>query len=186
MIVIALVSLTGYLFVKTSTELAPEEDRGALFSLITAPRYATTDYTQLYVDSMRDKTKDLPELKANFSIAGFGGQTNSGIAVWSFKDWSERDRSQKELQGDIQARLSSVTGVQALVFAPPSLPGAGGGLPISVIIQSTGDPSQVYEVAEGNPPEGAGFGPIHRRPELARLRRTAGDGLGRPRCARRR
>ncbi|MAS03800.1 MAG: multidrug efflux protein [Ahrensia sp.] len=148
LIVVTLVSLTGYLFVKTSTELAPEEDRGALFSLITAPRYATTDYTQRYVDSMRDKTKDLPELKANFSIAGFGGQTNSGIAVWSFKDWSERDRSQKELQGDIQARLSSVTGVEALVFAPPSLPGAGGGLPISVIIQSTGDPSQVYEVAE--------------------------------------
>ena len=38
--------------------------------------------------------------------------------------------------------------MQALVFAPPSLPGAGGGLPISVVLQSTGDPSQVYEVAE--------------------------------------
>ncbi|MAZ18670.1 efflux RND transporter permease subunit [Oricola sp.] len=148
MIVVALVALTGFLFVKTSTELAPEEDRGALFSLITAPRYATTDYTQLYVDEMREKTKDLPELDANFSITGFGGQTNSGIALWSFKDWSERDRSQKELQTDIQARLSSVTGVQALVFAPPSLPGAGGGLPISVVLQSTGDASQVYEVAE--------------------------------------
>ena len=148
MIVVALVALTGFLFVKTSTELAPEEDRGALFSLITAPRYATTDYTQLYVDEMRDKTKDLPELDANFSITGFGGQTNSGIALWAFKDWSERNRSQKELQTDIQARLSSVTGVQALVFAPPSLPGAGGGLPISVVLQSTGDASQVYEVAE--------------------------------------
>ncbi|MCB1462207.1 MAG: efflux RND transporter permease subunit [Nitratireductor sp.] len=148
MIVASLVALTGFLFVKTSSELAPEEDRGALFSLITAPRYATTDYTQLYVDEMRGKTKDLPELDANFSITGFGGQTNAGIAVWAFKDWSERDRSQKEIQSDIQARLSSVTGVQALVFAPPSLPGAGGGLPISVVLQSTGDPSQVYEVAE--------------------------------------
>jgi len=148
MIVIALVTLTGFLFVKTSTELAPEEDRGALFSLITAPRYATSDYTTVYVDEMREKTKDLPELDASFSIVGFGGQTNSGIAVWAFDDWSERDRSQKEIQGDIQARLSSITGVQALVFAPPSLPGAGGGLPISVVIQSTGDPSLVYEVAE--------------------------------------
>ena len=148
LMVIVLVSLTGYLFMKTSSELAPEEDQGALFALVTAPPYATTDYTRTFTDQMRELTKDLPELKANFSIVGFGGQTNSGIAVWSLKDWGDRTRSQKEIQQDIQARLSKIAGVQALVFAPPSLPGAGGGLPISLVIQSTGDPSQVYEVAE--------------------------------------
>lgn len=148
MIVVALVSLTGFLFMKTSSELAPEEDEGALFSLITAPRYATSEYTSMYTDQIRELTKDLPELKTNFSVVGFGGQTNSGIAVWAFDNWADRERSQKEIQADIQQRLTKVAGVEALVFAPPSLPGAGGGLPISVVIQSTGDPSQVYEVAE--------------------------------------
>ncbi|CAM5572911.1 multidrug efflux pump [Aquamicrobium terrae] len=148
MIVIALVGVTGFMFLKTSSELAPEEDQGALFALITAPRYATSDYTTLYTDQIRDLTQDLPELRANFSIVGMGGATNSGFSVWAFKDWAERTRSQKQLQADIQGRLSKVAGVQALVFAPPSLPGAGGGLPISFIVQSTGDPSQVYEVAE--------------------------------------
>ncbi|TKT83009.1 efflux RND transporter permease subunit [Aquamicrobium sp. LC103] len=148
LIVLVLVSLTGYLFMKTSSELAPEEDEGALFSLVTAPPYATTAYTKTYTDQMRELTKDIPELDANFSIVGFGGQTNSGIALWAFKDWAERDRSQAEIQQDIQQRLSKVAGVEALVFAPPSLPGAGGGLPISMVIQSTGDPSRVYEVAE--------------------------------------
>src|SRR5690606_26892452 len=47
-----------------------------------------------------------------------------------------------------QARLSKIAGVEALVFAPPSLPGAGGGLPISLVVQSTGEPARVYEVAE--------------------------------------
>lgn len=148
MIVLSLVALAGFLFMKTSSELAPEEDQGALFSLITAPRYATSEYTSLYTDQIRELTKDLPELTTNFSVVGFGGQTNSGIALWAFEDWSQRERSQKEIQADIQQRLSKVAGVEALVFAPPSLPGAGGGLPISVVIQSTGDPSQVYEVAE--------------------------------------
>ncbi|HEX9858462.1 MAG TPA: efflux RND transporter permease subunit, partial [Paracoccaceae bacterium] len=148
LMVAVLVALTGYLFVRTSGELAPEEDSGALFSLITAPPYATSDYTRVYVDQMRDLTKDLPELDANFSIVGFGGAANSGIAIWAFKDWAERDRSQAELQADLQARLGKVAGVQAFVFAPPSLPGAGGGLPISMVIQSTGEPSQVFEVAE--------------------------------------
>jgi multidrug efflux pump len=148
LMVLVLVGLTGFLFVNTSSELAPEEDSGALFALVNAPPYATTNYTKAYTDQMRELTKDIPELSANFSIVGFGGATNSGIALWAFKDWSQRDRSQAELQQDIQARLSKIAGVEALVFAPPSLPGAGGGLPISLVIQSTGESSQVYEVAE--------------------------------------
>ncbi|RUM97297.1 multidrug efflux protein [Pseudaminobacter arsenicus] len=148
MVVVALMGATGFMFMKTSSELAPEEDVGALFSLIQAPRYATSEYTSLYADQIRDLTKDLPELRANFSIVGMGGETNSGFAVWAFKDWAERERSQKEIQQDIQGRLSKVSGTQALVFAPPSLPGAGGGLPISMVIQSTGDPSEVFEVAD--------------------------------------
>lgn len=148
MIVVALVGVTGFMFLKTSSELAPEEDQGALFALITAPRYATSDYTSLYTDQIRGLTQDLPELRAYFSVVGINGATNSGFSVWAFKDWAERSRSQKALQADIQGRLAKVAGVQALVFAPPSLPGTGGGLPISFVVQSTGDPSQVYEVAE--------------------------------------
>ncbi|MBA4351658.1 MAG: multidrug efflux protein [Rhodobacter sp.] len=148
LMVVVLASLTGYLFTKTSTELAPEEDSGALFAFVNAPPYATSEYTRTYVDQMRALTKDLPELSANFSIVGFGGATNSGIALWAFKDWSERDRSQGELQADLQGKISAVAGVQAFVFAPPSLPGAGGGLPISVILQSTGPSDRIFEVAE--------------------------------------
>ncbi|BCH29302.1 acriflavine resistance protein B [Mesorhizobium sp. L-8-10] len=149
MIVVALVTLSGYLFMKTSSELAPEEDSGALFALVTAPRYATADYTSRYVDQIMEATKDLPELRASFSAVAFGGgATNQAFTVWAFKDWADRTRSQAEIQQDLQQRLKHIAGVEALVFAPPSLPGAGGGLPISLVIQSTGDASQVYEVAE--------------------------------------
>ena len=34
------------------------------------------------------------------------------------------------------------------MFSPPSLPGAGGGLPITVVIQSIHDPERVFEVAD--------------------------------------
>ncbi len=148
MIVLALVAVTAFMFTKTSSELAPEEDQGALFALVTGPRYATADYTNLYTDQIYELTSEIPEVRASFSAIGIGGATNTGFSVWAFKDWADRDRSQKELQTDIQNRLGKVAGVQALVFAPPSLPGAGGGLPISMVIQSTGEPSQVYEIAE--------------------------------------
>ncbi len=148
LIVAVLMGVTVFLFSKTSGELAPEEDVGALFAIVNGPSYATTDYMGLYLEQMRELTADIPESEADFSVIGFGGGTNSAFALWALKDWAARDRSQAEIQQDIQARINKVAGVQSFVFAPPSLPGAGGGLPISMVIQSTGPTAQVYEVAE--------------------------------------
>ncbi|TPI46627.1 multidrug efflux protein [Mesorhizobium sp. B2-9-1] len=147
-IVIALVALTGFMFTKTSTELAPEEDQGFLLSIVTAPRYATSDYTEAYVNQMLGLVKDIPETRAQFSAVAFGGATNGAFVGFAFKDWAERKRSSKELQADIQGRLAKVAGVEAFVFAPPTLPGSGGGLPISMVVRSTGAPSEVFEQAE--------------------------------------
>jgi multidrug efflux pump len=147
-IVLALVGVTGFMFTKTSTELAPEEDQGFLLSLVTAPRYATSDYTETYVNQILGLVKDIPETRAQFSAVAFGGQTNSAFVGFAFKDWAERKRNSKQLQADITNRLAKVAGVQAFVFAPPTLPGSGGGLPISMVVRSTGASSQVYEVAE--------------------------------------
>ncbi|MCV3240268.1 efflux RND transporter permease subunit [Mesorhizobium sp. ZC-5] len=148
MVVIALVAVTGFMFMKTSSELAPEEDQGFLMALVTAPRYATSDYTSRYVDQLLGAVQDLPETRAVFSAVAFGGATNSAFVGFAFKDWAERDRSSKQIQEDIQGRIGKLTGVEAFVFAPPTLPGSGGGLPISMVIRSIGEASQVYEVAE--------------------------------------
>ena len=147
LIMVVLIAVTGFLFTRTSSELAPEEDSGALLAMVTGPSYGTTDYTNRFIDQMNGLTDDIPEVAARFSVVGFGGATNSGFALWALKDWAERDRSQQEIQQELQARLAPVAGVESFVFAPPSLPGAGGGLPISVVVQSTGSPSEVYEVA---------------------------------------
>ncbi|MDX8441027.1 efflux RND transporter permease subunit [Mesorhizobium australafricanum] len=147
-IVVALVALTGFMFTKTSTELAPEEDQGFLLSIVTGPRYATSDYTETYVNQMLSLVRDIPETRAQFSAVAFGGATNGAFVGFAFKDWAERKRSSKELQADIQGRLAKVAGVEAFVFAPPTLPGSGGGLPISMVVRSTGGPSEVFEQAE--------------------------------------
>ncbi|MBB3234893.1 efflux RND transporter permease subunit [Phyllobacterium endophyticum] len=145
--VIALVALTGFLLTKTNSELAPEEDSGALFAIVNGPQYATSQYTKLYADQIDALTKDLPELKTRFNILGFG-TTNSAFAIWVFKDWSERTKSQAQLKEELQGMIGPLAGVEAFIFAPPDLPGTGGGLPISIIIQSTGPADKVFEVAE--------------------------------------
>ena len=147
LIVVVLIATTGYLFTHTSSELAPSEDQGALFSVITGPQYSTIDYTSLFVNEIDKKTQDIPEIDTRFSVTGFGA-ANSGFAAWVLKPWDKRSRSQAQVQQEIQPLLNKVAGLQAYVFAIPSLPGTGGGLPISFVIQSTNASDLVYEQAE--------------------------------------
>ena len=77
-----------------------------------------------------------------------GGASNTGFYIWALKDWADRSRSQAEIQAEIQASLDGAPGLQGYVFAPPSLPGAGGGLPISMVLQSIHSPDRVVEIAE--------------------------------------
>jgi multidrug efflux pump len=146
-VVLGLMGVTAFMFTKISSELSPEEDQGALFSLVTAPQYATSDYTQLYTDQFYSLTDNAPGVDTRFQIVG-SGATNSAFAIWVLKPWDEREQSQKEIQQIVQAGLQKSAGVEAFVFSPPSLPGAGGGLPIQFILQTTGSAEQVYEVAE--------------------------------------
>lgn len=148
LMVLSLLGATGFMFLNTSSELTPEEDSGALFAILNGPRYATLDYTAAFTDEISKRTADIDEVQTSFSVAGFGGATNSGFYIWALKDWSERDRSQAEIQGQIQGALDGAPGVQGYVFSPPSLPGAGGGLPIAMVLQSIHAPERVFEIAE--------------------------------------
>jgi multidrug efflux pump len=147
LIVAALTGTMVFLFLNTSSELAPEEDIGFMFSIVNAPAYATSDYTEMFADAVREKTEEVPEIYVRFSVVGFGG-TNQAFAGFGLAPWSERSRSQAEVQQDVQMRINEVAGVQAFVFAPPTLPGSGGGLPIEFVVRSTGDADRVFEVAE--------------------------------------
>ena len=148
LMVAVLLGVTGFMFVNTSSELAPEEDQGALFAILNAPRYASLDYTDAFTKEIGKRTADIEEVRTSFSVAGMGGASNTGFYIWALKDWAERSRSQAEIQAQIQSTLDGSPGVQGYVFAPPSLPGAGGGLPISMVLQSIHSPDRVFEVAE--------------------------------------
>ncbi len=147
MIVVVLLGTTGFLVTKTTTELAPNEDQSGLFAIVNDPHYATANYTEMYTSQFYEMTDDVPGVEARFQFVGADG-VNSAFAIWALKPWGERKQSQAEIKAVIQPRISKSAGVQAFVFAPPSLPGSGGGLPIQIVLQTTDSPEQVYEVAE--------------------------------------
>ncbi|WP_181706291.1 efflux RND transporter permease subunit [Chthonobacter rhizosphaerae] len=147
LVVVALLGTSVFLFLNTSSELAPEEDSGAVFSLVTGPQYATAEYTAMYARQIDEMAKAVPELEARFQIVG-GESANSGFAGFVMKPWGERERTQQEIQQELQGIVNKSAGLQAFVFALPSLPGSGGGLPVQVVLQSTNEAERVFELAE--------------------------------------
>jgi Cation/multidrug efflux pump len=148
LVVVALLATTGYLFLNTTSELAPEEDQGFMFGVVSGPQYATSDYTSMYVDQIQGPlVEDIPEIEARFSITG-ADAGNEGFAGFGLVPWGERERSQAEVMQEIQGRLGRNAGLEAFVFAPPTLPGSGGGLPIQYVVQSTNDADRVFEIAD--------------------------------------
>ncbi|ANY78585.1 multidrug efflux protein [Microvirga ossetica] len=146
-IVAVLLGTTVFLFTKTSSELAPEEDQGAYLGILNTPKYATADYTQLFSKQFTNAGEKIPEIDDSFLIVGIDGG-GGGFFGFKLKEWSEREKKGAATKQEIQNLLNENAGVQAFAFAPPSLPGGGDGLPIQYVLRTIGDSSQAYEVAE--------------------------------------
>ena len=94
-------------------------------------------------------TKDLPEIDGRLLDRRHGRRHQFGLLRLGVQGLGRpRPLAEGDCRPTSRAACPRSPACRRFVFAPPSLPGAGGGLPISVVIQSTGDPSQVYEVAE--------------------------------------
>jgi len=147
-VVFALIILASnyFLFKISRSELAPEEDQGFFMAMLTAAPDATLEQTQLYTQQAYNLLKPIPEIAHLFQVEGFFG-LNSGFMGIVLDPWDERARTAKVLQPEIQNKLATIAGAQAVAFPPPSLPGAGQGLPVQFVINTTEDFSRLNEVS---------------------------------------
>ena len=132
------------LFSLTQRELAPEEDTASLFVIGTPPDHVSIDYVNSFVEDMVAVWRAVPEVarswQANEATQVFGGL--------ELLPWSQRERTQHEVQAELQAGFSHVSGLEFFTFAPPSLPGSDAGLPVNFVIASTADYAELDRVSE--------------------------------------
>ncbi len=123
----------GYLFLQMPSSFLPQEDRGTMFVLWSAPPNAsierTLETTKLVETHFLENEKD--SVEGLFTIAGFnfaGRGQNAGMAFVRLRDWSEResaDRKPEAIAGRAMAALSKVKDAVVFAFMPPSVPGLG-------------------------------------------------------------
>ena len=117
-----------FLYMQSPKEPAPAEDQGFIFSIAVADPSSTLDYVERYTEEVTAITKEVPEVQNYFLFNGGGGSSNSAIAGFVLKPWSERSRSTKQvLEQSLQPKISEVTGLNVFALIPPALPSAGGG-----------------------------------------------------------
>ncbi len=139
-ILVVLLIVPFYLF--SQRELAPAEDQGVVFGIIQGSANSTIDQTKLFANQMVDTFETFPEAHATFQLtfptAGFGGMVT--------KPWKERDKSSADLQLEASQKLAKIPGVRIIPITPAPLPG-GGDFPVDLVIASTAEPEQLYELA---------------------------------------
>ena len=127
-----------FLFVTSPSELEPDEDRGFVLTISSADAYATLDYLELFTRELNVIADRHEEVENIFLINGAGGNsTNSAIAGFVLNSWNKRDQDTQEMQDIISGEVASIAGLKVAVIVPPSLPTAGGRLPVEFVIGST-------------------------------------------------
>jgi multidrug efflux pump len=136
-----------FLYISTESELAPQEDQGFLVLLASADPNVSLDQLERWTSELEQVTQDVEATRFSFTVNGFGGSSQAfgGMAL---RPWQERDKTTMEIAPEVQQRVNGIAGLQTAVFAPPTLPGAGGGPPVELVIGSTADPLVVFEAAQ--------------------------------------
>ena len=118
------------------SQLTPNEDRGVVLMSVSAPQSASLDYTDAQmraVEAVLDPYVASGEATTILSRVGLG-TGNRAFLVMPLADWRDRERSQGEIVGEINAAFADIPGVSARAIQPNSLGIRGGGRGLSFAI----------------------------------------------------
>ncbi len=122
-------------FLLLKAELAPTEDRGVVFGLITAPQGSTPQYTGDQARPIEQFYSQIPEAAAYTMISGFPTVVD-GNAVLRLKPWEERTRKQQQITDDLRPKFATIPGAIAFPLNPPSLGQSFRSTPVEFVVMS--------------------------------------------------
>jgi multidrug efflux pump len=131
-----------FLYEGAKSELAPQEDQGVVITSSTAAPSATLQQRELYSRAVYKDFASHPETDHVFQL----DMPGNSIAGMVLKPWDQRQKTADQLQPIIQQELNKISGIRAVVFQPPPLPGSRG-LPIQFVIQTTDPFERLHQVA---------------------------------------
>lgn len=150
-----------YILSSMSTELAPTEDEGIIFGILSTSSNSNIEQSSHFSRQVQDVFSSTPEYDYSFQVTfptgGFGGMI--------VKPWGERERHIIDIRQSMIPQLGSVPGIKLLPVLPPALPG-GSNFPVEYIISSTAETEQIAALARQVANNAAATGLFAFPPEL--------------------
>lgn len=131
-----------YLYSKTASETAPDEDQGFFYVMATAPQTATLNYIEAYTKQFDAIYKSFPETEHYFTV-----NTSQPISGMVLKPWNERKTRQFAMKKPLQQKLAQIAGLTVFAIIPPPLPGGGGGPAVQFVIKTTNDFQSLFDIS---------------------------------------
>jgi len=124
----AIVAVMALLFWRLPTGFMPDEDIGAVFTLVVEPSGATLPRTDKALATAQDyfRTKEKDNLDGVFTVGGFsfsGQGQNAGIAFIQLKPWDERkgkENTSKSIADRASGALASYRDALIISVIPPA------------------------------------------------------------------
>ncbi len=135
------------LFLSLKNELTPVEDRSGAVGVFMGPEGSTIDYMDKYAAQTEKIYGSTPEVSSYFLVVG-NPIINNGVTFINMKDWSERERSQMEVVGEMAGRLGRLTGIMAFPMNRPSLGQNPQSRPIWIVMLSTASYPELESMTE--------------------------------------
>ncbi|WMI68720.1 efflux RND transporter permease subunit [Mangrovimonas sp. YM274] len=132
----------------TPTGFVPDEDRGIIFMNVELPAGSSMDRTNMVMQDMYHKAKDLPGVRGVTVINGrsliSGTGSNYGLGFIKLNKWEEReneDETASAIIGKLFGIAASIPEAKIIFFAPPSIPGFGlsSGFEVNLLDKSGGN-----------------------------------------------
>lgn len=142
-VLITLSVLPLFILSSMTTELAPTEDQGVVFSVVSTAANSNLDQASRFTARVNDVYFQTPEAEFSFQIT----QPTGGFSGMVAKPWDQRERDIFHIKQDLFFPLHLVPGVQVFPILPAALPG-GGTFPVEFIIAATADTRQIVDFAQ--------------------------------------
>ncbi len=123
------------LFMQLKSELAPIEDRGVVFAIVSAPQGSTPTYTSDQIRPIEALYAKIPEAAAYTTFSGFPTVVD-GNAILRLKPWEERTKRAQQIADELRPQLMSIPGALVFPISPPSLGQRFRSQPIEYVIMS--------------------------------------------------
>lgn len=132
-----LIGGSGWLFFSgLRSELAPLEDRGTILAIGVAPEGATLAFTTEYARRVEKALAETPEVEGYLTIVGFPEVTRA-IAFARLKPWEDRERKQRAIAAELNAKIGRIPGIRMFANNPPSLGQGASSRPIEFVVRSS-------------------------------------------------